>query len=179
MRHILFFALKEDILPVLEAAERVGPLKYVRMGNFLTPDFKEVSHGAEIPDLGKATMETASGSESYLVTEHEVAVHVRHITTPAGVKRYLLDQLFNPDTVTFTPAGIWNDDVVLHGRVATVSDSPIAQELMKRFSKAIRKHFTKVNAFWVGREALALLKAGKRLTISAKSPRDFDLTTAL
>jgi hypothetical protein len=145
----------------------------------LTPDFKEVFRGVEIQNLGRATMESASGSQSYLVTEREIAIHVRPVATHSGITRYLLDQLINPDTVTFTPAGIWNTDVVLHGRVATVSDSAIAQELMKRFSKAIRKHFTKVNAFWVGPEALELLKAGKRLTIAAQSPPEFDLTLAL
>jgi hypothetical protein len=143
MRHILVFALKEDILPVLEAVERVAFLKYVRTGNLLTPDFKEVFHGAEIPNLGKASMETASGSESYLVTEREVAVPVRVIATPAGVKRYLLDQTINPDTVTFTPAGIGNDDVVLHGRVAAVSDSAVAQEPMQRVQESDQEAFHK------------------------------------
>jgi hypothetical protein len=46
---------------------------------------------------------------------------------------------------------------------------------MKRFYTAIRKRFTKVRAFWVGPEALALLHAGKRLTAATQCPPEFDL----
>jgi hypothetical protein len=86
-----------------------------------------------------------------------------------------VDQLRNPDSVTFTPAGIWDDDVILHGRVATASDSEASQALMRRFHVAIKKGFAKVKAFYVGPQAMELLKAGKRLTIAAQSPREFDL----
>jgi hypothetical protein len=175
-KRIHFFALKEDLLPVLDAVERGGPLKYVRMGNSLSRDFETFLHGAEIPDLGKASSPTASVCERFLVTEATVPVTVERFQGNNGIQRYCLDQLLNPDTVTFTPAGIWNEDVVLYGRVATVSDSAIAQALMKRFSSAFRSQFRKVKAFWVGRSARALLDAGKRLTIAEQSPREFDLT---
>jgi hypothetical protein len=68
------------------------------------------------------------------------------------------------------------EDVLLNGHVGTVSDSALAGELMKRFQTAFRSHFSKVGAFLVGPTALALLDAGKRLTASARSPREFDLT---
>jgi hypothetical protein len=47
---------------------------------------------------------------------------------------------------------------------------------MKRFNSAVKKTFTKVKAFYVGPKALELLERGMRLTISAQSPREFDLT---
>jgi hypothetical protein len=105
-----------------------------------------------------------------------MSVNVRPIKATIGVERYCVDQLSNPDSITFTPAGVWSPDVVLHGRVATVSESPISQALMKRFNSAFRAQFTKVQAFWIGHNARALFDAGKRLTLSAQSPRDFDLT---
>jgi hypothetical protein len=89
-----------------------------------------------------------------------------------------MDQLLNPDTVRLIPAGLWGEDIVLAGMVDTVSDSPIAQELMKRFNSAFKIQFSKVKGYWVGPEALAFLNAGKRLTIAAQSPPEFDLTTA-
>jgi len=90
---------------------------------------------------------------------------------------FRIDQLLNPDTVVLTPAGVRSEEVVLHGRVATVSNSQPAQRLMRLFSKAFRKHrFEKIRAFWVGPEARALLRAGTRLTISVQSPREFDLS---
>ena len=174
MKQIHFYALKEDLLPVLEAVERGGPLKYVRMGQSSTPNYESFAHGAGIPNLGNASSDSASSGQSFLVAGRDVPVNVRAINA-AGVERYAIDQLVNPDTVTLTPGGIWGEDVVLSGRVATVSNSAPAQELMKRFNSAFKEHFSKVKAFSVGPKAFALLSAGKRLTSSAQSPREYDL----
>lgn len=91
---------------------------------------------------------------------------------------FSIDQLANPDSVTFTAGGKWDNDVLLHGRIATASDSDISKELMKLFNLVIRKQFKKVGAYWVGPAAYVFLEAGWRLTLSAHSPRDFDLIIA-
>ena len=176
MKQILFFALKDDLLSVLDAVECDGPLKYIRMGQSPKSDYESFAYGAEIPNLGKATADSAINCESFLITERQVPVKVRPIKTTAGTERYCVDQLFNPDSITLTPAGVWSQDVLLYGRVATVSQSAISQALMKRFNSAFRAKFSKVKAFWVGRNARAFLNDGKRLTISVQSPHEFDLT---
>ncbi|MGO8996410.1 MAG: hypothetical protein ACLQVI_24105 [Polyangiaceae bacterium] len=176
MKQILFFATGNDLLPVLEEVERVGPLHYARMGQFPKPEPETFSRGGELPRLGQATAESAISSEAYLVSEVAMQVHVRRIEGPGGAERFAVDQLANPDTVTLTPAGVWRGNVILHGRVATVSESPQSQALMRRFKRALEGRFTKVKAFWVGANALALLDAGKRLTIGAQSAPEFDLT---
>lgn len=182
MKHVLFFALKEDLLPVLELVESKGALKYARMGNFaghqIKDDISVFDTGVGIPNLGKASADSASSCDGFLVCERETPVNLRHLQGINGEQRVLVDQLVNPDSVEFTPGGIWNEDVVLHGRIATASDSEISKALMKRFQTAIKKTFSKVKAFYVGPKALALLESGKRLTISAQSPREFDLTPA-
>jgi hypothetical protein len=157
------------------AVERDEPLKYARIGQFTKPDSETFAYGAEIPNLGKATADSAINCESFLVTRCPMSLKVRSIKASAGVERFCVDQLLNPDSVTFTPAGLWDEQVVLHGRVATVSASGLSQELMKQFSSAFAKYFSKIKAFFVGTKALALLDAGKRLTISVQSPREFDL----
>ena len=177
MRQIHFFAIEEDILPVLGAVEQVAPLKYVRTGNLTIPDFDVFTHGADIPNLGRANADSATSCESFLVTGRTVSVNVRPIRAVGGGERYCMDQLINPDTIGFTPAGIWNEEIVLSGRLGTASESAISQELMKRFHSAVRKQFTKIKAFWVGPKALVFLNAGKRLTDAVQCPREFDLTT--
>ena len=72
--------------------------------------------------------------------------------------------------------GRWGEEVVLNGRVATVSGSDFAQELMKSFSRSFKKRFSKIKAFYVGLGASVLLDAGKRLTAAEQSHREFDLT---
>jgi hypothetical protein len=175
MKQIYFFAMKADLLPVLEAVERDCPLQYVRTGNSLSREFETFLRGADIPNLGTADRDTGSVCETFLVTMRTVPIAVEAFKGVGGVQRYCVDQLLNQDTVGFTPAGMWGEDVLLPGRVATVSESAISQALMKRFNSAIRAQFGKVKAFWVGRHARALLDAGKRLAISAQSPCGFGL----
>jgi hypothetical protein len=177
MRQILFFALKNDLIPVFEAVERSRPLKYVLMGWFPEAYSETFAHGIEIPNLGKASASSAINCESFLVTERSEPIKAEPVYPPTG-KRFSIDQLLNPNTVTFTPAGIWSDEIILNGRVATASDSKLSQELMRTFHSAIKKHFRKVRAFWVGAQAFALFEVGKRLTISSQSPPDFDLKPA-
>jgi hypothetical protein len=175
MKQIHFFALKDDLLPVLEAVECEVPLKYMLMGQSPKVEVESFSSGMEIPNLGISATESASSGRSFLVTGRAVPMEVRPIKGPAGI-RYSLDQLGNPDSVTFSPGGRWGEDVVLNGRVATVSNSQFAQELMKLFNRSFKKQFFKVKAYYVGPGAYILLDAGKRLTAAEQSPREFDLT---
>jgi len=175
MKQIHFFALKDDLLPVLEAVEREIPIKYILMGNFPKREFEAFSSGGQIPHLGQSPTESASSGRLFLVTRQAVPIEARSIETPSGI-RYSLDQLVNPDTVTLSPGGRWGEDVVLNGRVATASDTPLTRELMKIFNKVFRKQFSKIKAFYVGPGAVTLLDIGKRLTAAEQSPREFDLT---
>lgn len=177
MKQIQFFAVRDDILLVLESVERDGPLQYVRTGNQLSQDFETFLRGTDIPNLGVADRETGSVCKAFLVTKATLPITVQSMKGASGVQRYLMDQLLNPDTVTFTPAGMWEEDIILQGVVGTASDSTISQELMKKFNSAFRKSFSKVQGRFVGPQASALFNAGKRLTIAAQSPREFDLTT--
>jgi hypothetical protein len=175
MAHIQFYALDEDIISIIEAVERDGPLKYVRVGNDVSDRFPEFYRGLDIPNLGKADRDTGSIWEAYIVGAAEFPIEVRGIQAAGGAQRYCVDQVCNPDTVVFRPAGLWGDDIVLNGQVGTASQSLASQALMRRFSAAFSRHFTKVRAYRVGPQAFDLYKAGKRLTISAQSSRDFDL----
>ena len=175
MKQLLFFAADRDLIPVLQAVESRGPLKYVLVGYFDTEDLQTFPQGAELPNLGKATSESAVNNESFLVSHPELPIGMRRVHGLGNIDRFSVDQLANPDSVILTPGGMWNQDVLLYGRVATVSQTEVAQDLMRRFASAIRKQFIKINAFYVGPKARELFDAGKRLTIAAQSPRDFDL----
>jgi hypothetical protein len=175
MRQILFFAVRQDLLRVLEMVEGGGPLKYIRTGQFPKGNYESYGRGADIPNLGDATSDSAINCQAFLVCGRETPIRPRPLGTIEPAARFSIDQLLNPDTVTFTPGGMRREDVLLHGRVATASDSMISQGLMKRFHSAIRRSFTRVKAFYVGPNALGLLRSGMRLTISVQSPREFDL----
>ena len=175
-KQIHFYAMNEDLLPMLETLESHGSVKYVLAGQFAEPSLVLVfDHGKNIPNLGTATSETGNSSESFLVCKPELQI-IPEAARVSGQQRFFINQLHNPNTVTFTPAGMWNEEIVLAGRVGTASDSQESQRLMKQFHSVIKRRFVEINAYWVGHRALEFLRSGKRLTIAEQSPREFDLT---
>jgi len=178
MKQIHFFALKDDILLILDTIEHDAQLQYVRMGQFSNlngvDSFKK---GVNIPHLGEASTDSASSGQAFLLAKDLSKINVRPIKV-GSESRYAIDQLINQDTVVISPGGAWGADCVISGRVSTVSDSIEAQWLMRRFSSAFKKHFSKVKAFYVGPQALILLNSGKRLTASEQSPKEYDLALA-
>lgn len=176
MRRLRFFALRDDLLPVLQRVESKGSLRYTRFGHSPTPRCESFVCAAEIPDLGIAKNESSINGDLYLVGEMDVAIKTRQIERNSGEVVFTVDQLANPDTVCFRPGGLWRGEILLYGEVATVSNTNRAQDLMKRFKNEMRKYFTSVRGNHVGPRALEMLRAGKRLTLAEQSPPEFDLT---
>lgn len=176
MGQVHFFAARDDLITLLAAVERRSPLTYTRMGNFDRPVCERFDRGTDIHSLGQATANSATACDAFLVTTPDVPVHVRAVETYSGERRYCIDQFVNPDTVVFSPGGLWAEAAILSGRAGTVSDTATAKDLMGRFRFGLRKSFRRVKAYWVGPGAYDLLRAGYRLTASVESPREFDLT---
>src|SRR5260221_11486302 len=176
MSEVLFFALQDDLLPVIELVESKAPLKYTLCGNFRKDEIKDgiivYKTGAEIPDLGKARFDSTVTCDRFLVCERETPIDLGPVY---GIDRVCIDQGANPDSVVLTPGGAWNEDVVLSGRVATSSQSKASRPLMRRFQAAIKKTFVIVRGYYVGPKALVLLKSGKRLNHAVQCPREYDL----
>ena len=155
------FLVAPDTLELLEAVEEGHPrLSYLLAGRFEGTSPPVFSRAAEIPNLGMANVGSGIGCASFIVFERGTSVKPRPLQD-TGVTLY--DQLLNPDTVVFTPAGLWRSELVLRGRVSTASDTAAAQLLMKRFRGALQKHCTNINGSYVGRAALRLFEAGTRL----------------
>ena len=111
----------------------------------------------------------------YLVADKRQTIISHARPQSAGGIRYEVSQLGNPQTITFQPGGMFGDEALLYGRVATVSEAPASIELYRLFSTAIRKAFSKVKRDYVGSNAKALWESGIRLTQAVQSPREFDL----
>lgn len=125
--------------------------------------------------LGRALSGSAIACNQYLVQKRDQRFEGREISRKDGEARFSFDQLINPKSVVLAPGGRWGYDVLLNGRVTTISADVEALNLFGRFSKAIKKNFTKVRAYSVGPDAIVLLRSGARLTIASQSPREYDL----
>ena len=177
-----FFALRDDLLPILEAIESKEPIRYALMDRFLEPHYPTYSSGAEIPDLCIATHESAIACPMYLIYKRgtnpvlRLVTHTDRENKPIG-KSYHLDQLENPDTVVLHPSSLWKGEILLYGSVRTVAWSDDwAKKLCARFQAAIRKQFKKVSGYYFAPGAFEMLKAGKRLTLAEQTPKTFDVS---
>jgi len=171
---IRFFATGSDLLLLLGALEQQKTIKYVSRAGRETPSPVEYQHAAEIPDFGIASSESAVGCRSFLIFDRNQVVEPRPV---AGGTRYAFDQLFNPDSVSFSPGGLWRGNILLEGSFGTAySGRDFSAGLMKLLRSAIRKQFAKVKAYYLSTEAEAMLNDGKRLTAAEQCPREYDLS---
>jgi hypothetical protein len=176
MKQRLFYAEGEDYGELLRAVESSLSVAYQEMGNFTSAPPPPVSSWAQLKGVGFADADASISCRSYLVIDPSGRVHVREAGGHSKSRRYLVDQLINPGTLTLTLGGNWRNQALLPGRVATVHDDPSSRRLMKSFDRALRAHFTKVKAYWVGPRAMTYLCEGGRLTPAIQSPPEYDLS---
>ena len=175
-----FYATSADLIQVFDRFERKHKVAYTRTGSFDSPSHHTFHAGRSISTLSSpAPHPNADAGYTYLVTPEGMRIASREIELRAGGIRYAVDQLINPISITFTHGGFYAPGILLFGRVATCSDHPDAARLYRAFASSIGKVFSRVQMFYVGPQALELLKKGCRLTIGANSPRDYDLAFEL
>jgi hypothetical protein len=174
-RRIGFFATGDDMAGLLSTFETSRPCQYTLCGLFLEREPKTARSHKEIPDLGIATHPTSAANPTYLVSLDGETIAIREVKQKAGGVRFAIDQLMNENTVALTPGGRYGNDVLLAGQIGTASTSPQSRALCKILANLVRQRFSKVNAFYLGSEALNAWKAGARLTIAVQSPPEFDL----
>ena len=94
-----------------------------------------------------------------------------------GGVRYEVSQQANPDSITFLPGGIFeNQRVLVCGHIGTASKSSESLGLYKPFTKSVTKDFARIGNYRVGPEAERLMDQGYRMvTIGIGSSREYDL----
>jgi hypothetical protein len=174
MAQLQFYALRGDLESLFTGLEKGSKFFYTRMGSYAVSVCTSMVSGNDIPQLGKASGESSTTCDTFLVTR-TASIAMREIDLDGGGEHYLVDQLANPDSVTLTPGGLRKDTILISGRVATASDSQTSKDLMAEWSVAIRRSWTKVKAFYLGPAAAEFWRSSGRLTISVGASSDFDL----
>lgn len=172
---LMFYATALDLAPVLSSLEAKQNLQYTLAGMFDVNRLLTYFSYADIPDFGRAPHPNAIGNPTYLVSLRGTALCTEEVPQYAGGICFAISQRLNEDTITFSPGGWHDTQVILYGRVATISANPSSKNLYNLFAKAFRGNFAKMQEFLVGPEALNLARRGIRLTIGAASPAEFDL----
>ncbi len=171
-----FFATADDLLPVLLSVEARHAVTYTPFDHVYEPRADHFLTVRDIPTLFQPQpFESAGSGPAYLVTEAGTEVVLRQLSHYEGRDRWSVDQLANPDSTVLRHGGMYGDNVLLQGEVRTAYKTKVAARLQRAFDVAIRKHFVKIGAFYVGPGAEALLDSGCRLTAAEQCPPESDL----
>jgi hypothetical protein len=171
-----FFATADDLLPVLLSVEAKRAVVYTPFKHIHEPRVDQYRTARDLPTLFRPQpYESAVGGPAYLVTEAGTEVVLRQLPRFEGKDRWSVDQLANPDSTVLRHGGLYKEKILLHGEVRTAYKTKVAQRLQRAFDAVIRKHFVKIQAFYVGPAAEAMLDSGCRLTPAEQCPREIDL----
>ena len=177
-KQLLFFALLEDIEQILKYAELQINLAYFETGLLDTKNVKSYNSIFNVPNIGYTFVGDWNRIDSYLITKQEYSVNVRTVPQRKGNSKYAVDQMHNPESIELKLGGILkgSNNVLVAGRIATISEGKVSKELYKLFTTSIKKDFKKIGAFYVGKIAEEKLKSGWRLVTNDRSPKEYDLT---
>jgi hypothetical protein len=163
-----FFCTADDIRTCLKAAEATQALRYYRVD-------------APVPDVPPEESVDACSEEidghaemQLLMAREGVHVRARKVQPSGSDAGYAFDQLENPDTVMMH-FGLRKAGLLTRGTVSTLGKTAESRALFLHFAKHFKKSCTKVQAYWVGPEALSLLRSGYRFTTNETASRAYDL----
>lgn len=175
MGRLYFFATGGDLLLILRQLEGKFDLKYVEENRLGGPVPNSWSTVADLPSLGKATGDQEIVCDSYLIMDVAANVVVESKPMFDGEIRYDVYQLSNPESVLLRLGGLWEDGSLISGHFITSSEREFPRNLMNFFRGSAKKSFTRIQAFWVGPEALVRFRNGMRLCTAIQSPPEYDL----
>lgn len=175
----LFFATREDLRSGLETIESEMELEYVLYETRDDPSFLRLQSLLDAPRLGDSRTGQWTTDDGYFVYERDARPQATGTPQRRGGVKYSLE--WSPHAVQFAPAGLHRTSgALVAGRIGSLVDaSSRGVALYRAFSAAVLRGFTLVRSHWVGPEAYAEFRAGRRLaTIGVRSPRDYDLREA-
>lgn len=174
-----FFAIEDDLFSLLGEIEELFAFQYVTMGNFdNVSEIHKYDTYVKIPDLGFTKYGDWAGLDHrYLLIPATVTLNIEEFLLSKGGKKYIVSPALNRNSIELLTKGIYTKkgNVIIAGRIATVSADEFANNLYKSLLSKIKKKFKRIGGYYVGPKAEEKLKKGWRLVQIENSPREYDL----
>ena len=176
-KQIMFFMLLEDIEKTIRDFESLIEIQYYRTGLLDSKNIPTYNSLFEAPNIGVALSGDWNRVDNYLITKKSTQLNIREVPQRTGEIKFAIDQMNNPKSIELKLGGIFKEkeNVIVGGRIATISEDSDSLELYKLLSTKIKKEFKNIGAFYVGKSAEEKLKIGWRLVTNEKSPKEYDL----
>lgn len=176
MASVFFFMTRDDLMYMLKRVESEISVKYIE---------NEAHYSRNIPTLDSLTDYEYLGisrtgdhqSESFLVLEKADELHPEERRHFDGRMRYLVDQSNHPDSVGLWLGGMYQDDFLVHGHVATISTSDKSKQIFSAFRKSVKAQCKHKSArYYYSDGVKELYSRGVRLiTINVGQSPEYDL----
>jgi hypothetical protein len=173
----IFFALFDDIEPILKKMEATHDLRYYEMGMFDSNVAISYHSIFEIPDIGFVNNGDWSYDRRLLILSATSTLEIRGVPQRKGGIKYVIDPLSNPVHVALQLGGIYTGEpgVLVAGDVSTLATDSFSLEVYKSVSLGIKKSFIKKQGIYVGKEAAERLRSGWRLVFDEGRDKAYDL----
>lgn len=173
-KEVFFFASKTDLELGLSEVESGRQVKYARTGLFDDREVQVYMSFSEIVDLG-VNRSGNHQSESYLVLDQAVELQIREVPQSKGGVKYAIDQMNNTSSIVFWPGGVYKENFIICGHIATISNESLSLALYKEFSKKLLKGFKKVGRYYLSPEAFKMKDSFRYITMNINQPTEYDL----
>ena len=175
-KSIMFFLLSFEWSWSL-AYEATVDIRYYKTGLLNSKSIPSYNSIFDTPNVGLTSSGDWNRIDDYLVMKKSTLLNIEEVPQRVGGIKFAVDQLLNPKSVTLKVGGIYQEkeNIIVAGRIATVSEVNDSNELYKLFSTKIKKTFKRIGTFYVGKIAEEKLKEGWRLVTNEKSPKEYDL----
>lgn len=174
-KRIMFFADLEDIKPIIKEFELAYSAHYFKTGLFEESEIPHYDTALDFPNLGKVAYGDWNMIDNYLVLKKDIELNVREVLQRKGGVRYAVDQGENSNSVVFKLGGVFKEGIFITGQIATIHNDEHSKGMMNFLSRKIKKSFTKIDIYYLGKSAMSKFKAGWRFTESESSPKEYDL----
>jgi hypothetical protein len=176
-KQTMFFLLLEDITHILQDIEAVVDIRYSKTGLFDSNSIPEYNSIFDTPNPGVTYSGDWNRIDSYLILKKKTPLNIREVPQNKGGIKFAVDQMINLKSIEIKLGGVYQtkQNIIVAGRIATISEESDSNELYKLFSTRIKNEFKRIGTFYLGKKAEEKMKAGWRLVTDEGSPKEYDL----
>jgi hypothetical protein len=129
----------------------------------------------EMQNLGISATGNHLTDKTFLLHDVSATIVAREVPQRRGGVKYSIDQQKNSRTVGLKSGGAFGEKIVIAGQLGQGTGDSFSDEPAARLLRELRKQFKKINSYYVGPYADAILKSGGRLTINVAASTEYDL----
>lgn len=169
------FGTKSDWVPGLSKIKDQFQPIFAERGLFVSQELRAFSSLLELPDLGISRFGSHPTERTFFIVPKDTSIRMRPIPQSDGSVRYSVGQGDNRVCVFFCPGGIFHNECLISGLVASMGESKETKDFFSHISSALLDGFQQVKEYHVGPAAMQLLNSGFRLTNNHRKPLIDDL----